>query len=87
MADQLSNGANSGALTFPDLGQILSLSVTVNVVNTDGSLVTVPLNSSRSTTKITIIIAVVVSVLSAVLIGVTSYLVIRKLRSRQKIGP
>jgi len=86
LADSLANGANNGSLKMNDLANILSLSVTVNVVNTDGSLYTVSHNSTNNMT-ITIVIAVIVSVLSAILVSLTLYILFKNLQKKQRIGP
>jgi len=67
---------------------MVSTSVVVSIINTDGSPYEPPtITPTNSSNKTTIIIAVVVSVLSAVLIGVTTFLIIKKIRSRDAIIP
>ena len=78
-------GAPSNVLG--SLGPIGSTTGQINIVNTDGSLYTTPVQppSTETSIKTTIIVAVVVSILSVTLIGVTSYLVLKKLRTRERI--
>jgi len=67
---------------------MVSSSVTVNIINTDGSQYQQPTTTNAaSSNSTTIIIAVVVSVLSAVLIGVTTFLIVKKIRNRDAIMP
>jgi hypothetical protein len=90
IVDQIKTGVSQGTIGLQQagLGAVLSTTFTVNVVNTDGTQYSAPSSSSSSfDNKITIIIAVVVSVLGSLLIGVTIFLVVKKLRVRQRIRP
>lgn len=87
IAARISSAAPS-SIDLGPLGTVASTSATVNIVNTDGSLYTNEnTNNESASNKTTIIIAVVVSVLSAALVGVTTYLVVKKLRNRDRIEP
>lgn len=82
--------ASPGAINLGGaIGAVGSVSATVSIVNVDGSPYTdpVPPATENASNKTTIIIAVVVSVLSAALVGVTTWLVIKKIRSRGAIQP
>jgi hypothetical protein len=81
---------NNNNITVGALGAILSSTGQISIINTDGSQYVAPTPTtpaSNSSSKTTIIIAVVVSIMSLALVGVTSYLVIRKLRNRESIAP
>jgi len=90
IADKLTNAASGSIDLGGSLGPIVSTTATVSIINTDGSQYTDPVppsNTDTTSNSTTIIIAVVVSVLSAALIGVTTWLVIKKIRSRGAIQP
>jgi hypothetical protein len=84
-------GAAANSIDLGPLGPVTSSTGKLNIVNTDGSLYQEPNDNTNppdnSALKTTIIVAVVVSVLSASLVGVTTYLVIKKLRTRERIEP
>lgn len=86
IAQKISSAAPS-SIDLGPLGKVSSSSATVNIINTDGSIYTETQQTENASNKTTIIIAVVVSVLSAGLVGVTTYFVVKKLRNRDRIEP
>lgn len=88
IADKLASAAPNSIGLGGVLGPVVSSTSTVNIINTDGSAYTDPVApTDNASSRTTIIIAVVVSVLSAALIGVTTWLVIKKIRARGPIEP
>lgn len=89
LGDKVTQAA-PGSIGLGPLGSLVSATATVSIINVDGSQYTDPVpqtNTDTTSNRTTIIIAVVVSVLSAALIGVTTWLVIKKIRSRGAIQP
>ncbi len=62
------------------------MSSTINIINTDGSTYTAQVIESPKM-NMTVLIASIVSVLSVGLLGLSTYLVMKKLRFRDRIQP
>lgn len=86
--DKVQSAAPS-SIDLGSLGPVVSSTGQLTVINTDGSPLqdTVPAPDGNQSVKTTIIVATVVSVLSVALVSVTTYLVIKKLRTRERIEP
>jgi hypothetical protein len=85
--DKVQSAAPS-SINLGALGPILSSSGSISIINTDGSIYQPSKSTpSNNTNKVTIIIAVVVSILSVGLVAVTTFLVLKKLRNRERIEP
>lgn len=72
---------------LPGLPSFIGATSTVNVINSNGDVITNPTNTETTNNTKFIIIGVVVGVAAAVLIGVSVYLIVRKLRMRSPIEP
>jgi hypothetical protein len=89
LLDMIQNAAPN-TINLGSIGAVLTSTGQLNIINTDGSQYVAPPPTTPTTvnsSKTTIIIAVVVSIMSLALVGVTTYLVIRKLRLRERIEP
>jgi len=86
--DKVQSAAPS-SINLGALGAVLSSTGSISIINTDGSIYqpSTSTPSSNNTNKVTIIIAVVVSLLSVGLVAVTTFLVLKKLRNRERIEP
>lgn len=84
--DRATSLGTGNTVDLGPLGAVGSMSGQMTIINTDGSIYN-PSTANNDGQKTTIIVAVVVSVLSVSLVGITSFLVIKKLRARENIQP